>query len=158
MTELRRVTADELDPRDALFDSFRLDYPGFDEWLGKAAREKRIGWIVDRGVESGTARYAGVCIVHSGNEHGYGWSVRSFKLCSFKVCEEESSRGWGEILLRQALAHAALSGSSFVFLEVFPKHARLIAMLMTFGFEPVTASSRGEVVLRASALRAGEVP
>lgn len=158
MTELRRIRCDELDPRDVLFDSFRADYPGFDEWLARAAREKRLAWVVDRGVEVETARYAGVCIVHPDNPHGYGWSERSFKLCSLKVCELEAARGWGEILIRQALAHAVLSGSVFAFVEVFPRYARLIALLMTFGFEPVTASAKGEVVMRCRVVPSVAVP
>lgn len=149
---LRRVTADELDSKDVIFDSLRLDYPGFDEWLAKCARDRRVAWFVDRGVKAGRARYGAVCIVDANNRHGYGWDCdwghRALKICTLKVCELEAAKGWSEILIRQAVAEARLAVSIYAFAEVFPKQARLIALLMTFGFEPVAASPKGEVVLR----------
>ncbi len=148
-SRLRSVTADELDPSDELFDSFRADYPGFDLWLGKCAREKRVGWIVDRGERRGKARYGGVCIVHADNESGYGWEGRALKICSLKVSDWEVE-GWGTIFVQKAVRQALTSGCSQVFVEVFPKYGRLLALLLRMGFRPAGASCKGETVLRRS--------
>lgn len=158
MSELVRLTADGLDPADKIFDSLRADYPGFAAWLGKCARQKRVAWVVDRGEHRGVGRYGGVCIVHGNNEHGYSWKERSLKICCLKVGRQESDQGWAETFIRQAVAEAVRQRSVYAFTEVQPKHARLVALLMTFGFEPVTQSSKGEVVLRLRVIPLGQVP
>jgi len=144
---LRCVTADEIDGRDVFFDSFQQDYPGFDEWFGKCQRDQRIAWIVDRGCQAGTARVAGLCLVHAGNAHGYGWPGRALKICSLKV-DLQGGEALGKILVQKAVHHGLLNACGSVFCEVLPRHARLIALLMKMGFSPQKPSGKGEMVLR----------
>ena len=148
MALLGCVTADQLDPTDELFDSFRRDYPNWDEWFDKCRREQRVSWIVDREVPTSTARYGGVCIVHAGNEGGYGWKGRAMKICSLKVSEPQGAGGWGTVLVQKAVHHAVLCACSSAFVEVYPKYTRLLALLIRMGFTPCGQSIRGETVLR----------
>jgi hypothetical protein len=41
-----RMKAYELSVADPIFDSFRADYPGFDDWFGRCQLEHRSAWVI----------------------------------------------------------------------------------------------------------------
>lgn len=50
---VRSVKTHELDQGDPIFDSFRGDYPDFDDWLRRCKREERPTWVIDGGWRAG---------------------------------------------------------------------------------------------------------
>lgn len=54
-----RGSAYELRSTDPIFETFRRDYPGFDDWLAKCKREHRPSWVVVQA----SGDYTAVCIV-----------------------------------------------------------------------------------------------
>lgn len=118
-----------LDLRDPIFDSFRDDYPGFDEWLVRCQREQRPAWVIrDEG------RLAAVCII---KEHDDELQLGgpTLKISSLKVSEERAGRYFGELLLKTIFHYLHENGYEYTFLTVFEHHEVLIGLLEDFGFE-----------------------
>jgi GNAT superfamily N-acetyltransferase len=135
------LLAYQLDERDPIFTSFRTDYPRFDDWLAKCKREHRQAWVIAAGT-----RYAGVCIVKD-EPNALGLSGKTLKLCSFKIDNAFRGHRYGELLLKAVFAYAQENSYQRMFVEVFPKHEDLHALLVDFGFKDITESPKGERVL-----------
>jgi ribosomal protein S18 acetylase RimI-like enzyme len=128
----------DLDLGDPIFDSFRGEYPGFDEWFIKCQREHRPGWVIrDAG------GLAAVCIIKEDDEELH-LGGPTLKICSLKVSEERAGRRYGELLLKMLFSYLDENGYEYAFLTVFAHHEGLIALLEDFGFvrhEPDKAST-----------------
>lgn len=136
----------ELDRADPLFHSLRSDYPGFDGWLDKAAREQRQGWTIEP-----SGALAGLCLWKDGDdEHGLGGKV--MKVSTFKVSELHQGNRFGDLLLKALFQHLHEHSYDHVWLTVFPKHEELIALLEDFGFAPLADrfTGLGELVMAKS--------
>ncbi|GAH01592.1 unnamed protein product, partial [marine sediment metagenome] len=72
-----------LDDTDPIFDSFRSDYPGFNEWLRKCKREHRQAWTIKGDLD----HIAAVCIIKGKRSSKFGLGRSTLKICSFKVSE-----------------------------------------------------------------------
>lgn len=137
------LKAYQLDTTDAIFESLRSDYQGFDSWLRKVRSEHRPAWVV-----RGDAGYAAVMIAkdEDGNEIGLSGTV--LKVSTFKVAQEAAGRFYGELLLKALFSYAEAIDAHNIYVTAFEKHARLIEFLEAFGFarrpEP---NDRGEQVL-----------
>jgi hypothetical protein len=75
---VRSVVAYELNSRDQIFSSLRLDYPGFDHWLEKCKLEGRQCWVID-----GQNGYAALAIVNQEKEPARFVSGKVLKVCTF---------------------------------------------------------------------------
>lgn len=128
-----QIYAHELDESDAVFDSLRRDYVGFDQWLAMVKRQHRPAWVI----RSTSKSLAGVCISAEKSSGKFGLKGRLLKLCSFKIAEDSRGLHYGELLLNAVFQHGQQSGHSHIYTTVFPKHAELIALLEDFGFEPL---------------------
>lgn len=74
--------------------------------------------------------------------------AKTLKVCIFKISETHAGFRYGELLLREILHYAEENGFGFLFVEVFPRHERLIAFLNDFGFADLQANTcRGEMRL-----------
>ncbi len=136
--------AHNLDASDPIFDSVRMEYPPFDDWLTKCKREHRQAWIVSAPDKT----YAGVSIVNREDRSDFGTDAKTLKICMFKISETHSGFRYGELLLRDVLQYAEQNGFGFLFVEVFPIHERLIAFLNEFGFFDLKMNTeRGELRL-----------
>jgi ribosomal protein S18 acetylase RimI-like enzyme len=120
-----------LDEQDPIFDTFREDYPGFNEWLVRCKLDQRPTWIIR---DADDQPLSGVCIVktHDDELHLGGSTL---KVCSLKVSQERQGRRYGELLLKTLFQYLAENGYDFAFLTVFDRHAGLISLLEDFGFD-----------------------
>jgi len=140
---VRDLPAYSLNDSDPIFDGFRDDYRGFDDWLRKSKREGRQAWVV----EGDGTDYAGVCIVKDKSDSN-ATSDRTLKICSFKVSENYSGFRFGELLLKTVFDYAYQNGYTYLYVTVFEKYAALIALLEDFGFRNTSRKTPlGEAVL-----------
>ena len=141
---VRAVKAHNLNDRDPIFESVRLVYPGFGEWVRKCKREHRQCWII----ESADKIYAGIVIVNREDEPPFGRRLKTLKICTFKISEAHSGAKYGELLLREVLQYAELNKFEQLYVEAYPKQEALIDFFEQFGFSNVQADNkRGEVRL-----------
>ena len=115
---------------DPIFDSLRVDYPGFDQWFGNVSQEGRQAWVI----ESPEGEYAGLCIWKSDDDE-FRLGGKVMKLSTFKVSEGYRGRRYGELLLKTTFNELHANRYNHVWLTVFERHTALITMLEDFGFE-----------------------
>jgi L-amino acid N-acyltransferase YncA/predicted RNA-binding protein with PUA-like domain len=137
--------AHELDIEEPIFDSFRVDYPEFNEWFRKCKLQHRPVWTIS----NRTGGIGGVCIIkpNDSSPEYEGIPVPSLKICSFKI--DENCRGYrfGELLLKAVFDYAAQNKQASIYITTFDKQVELLNLLENFGFETVSESDRGETVL-----------
>ena len=133
-----------LDRSDGIWESFRHEYAGFDEWFARSSRQDRPAWFV-----AGDQGYEAVCIVKSESEGNHGLEGEVLKVCSFKVAEAGQGRKLGELLLKTVFRHAATNGHAAIYVEAFAHHEHLVSLFDDFGFavSEAHATQRGELVL-----------
>jgi hypothetical protein len=80
------ILCHELNASDRIFDSLRVDYPGFDDWLGRCQREHRRGFLI-------TSRegHAGVAIIKPEESGEHGLQGKVLKICALKVRSSAAS-------------------------------------------------------------------
>jgi GNAT superfamily N-acetyltransferase len=135
------VYAYQLNERDPIFDSFRLDYPGFDGWLKKCKLEGRRGWIIKE-----SEAYAAVSIVNLEQMPPLGLAGKVLKICSFKVAEHSYGRKYGELLLKAIFDFARQNQYENLYITSYEKQEKLLQLLGDFGFEKLGASEAGELI------------
>ncbi|WP_231476472.1 GNAT family N-acetyltransferase [Rhodococcus sp. UNC23MFCrub1.1] len=143
---VERIDAYALDLDQEVFDDLRADYADFTTWIGKvrADSENRACFVI-REVDGTYAAVALVKLVET--ECVYGFSAPVSKISTFKVSSRRAGNRYGELLLKAVfLAHHA-NGTSSTYVEVFPKHERLVDFLKLFGFlKQEELTSRDELV------------
>jgi hypothetical protein len=142
---VRKARVHSLDSKDPFFDSFRSDYPAFDEWLRKAATQGRLCYKSD--LPDG--KLGSVLILKESDLDPVCGRppVPRLKICSLKVSEEQSGFRLGETLINLALEFASRNRMGECFVTVFPKYGELISLLTTFGFQSSCSLPNGEEVL-----------
>jgi len=139
---VQRILAHELDDSDAIFSSFRHDYPGFDKWLQKCRREHRPAWVI-RAPDGSIAAF---CIVKHED-----LGQKTLKICSFKVSDRYRGYSFGELLLKSVFSYVLANGYTVSYVTVFEKYADLVRLFEAFGFEKLaTATNYGESILTKS--------
>lgn len=131
--EVSAVPAYALNPADPIFDSFRSDYPGFNDWLGRCQREHRQSWIVRGNRES----LAAVVIVNPETAPPAPAFGRVLKLCTFKVADDAFGLRYGELLLKVVFDYAVRNHYDWLYITTFEKQGHLIQLLEDFGFSLV---------------------
>jgi hypothetical protein len=145
----------QIPEHNAVFDSLRNDYPGFDEWFDKCRQQHRYCWVLDIGEQ-----IAGLIVRKDENHADAGTIHRGpkiLKICTFKVCDEFLGEKFGELLLKQALWFAQLNEYDVAYLTVFPKHAFLIDLLAYYGFRQTKTLPSGELMME-KAVAKGTLP
>lgn len=135
----------EIDRSDAIFESLREGYPGFDRWFDTCVQDHRDCWVVEVGRE-----LAGI-IIRKTEDHAAA-NTRNFgkkilKICTFKMKPEYRGQKFGEHLLKQALWFAHRNRYDLVYLTAFEDQEILIDLLVSYGFEKTLIRSNGEFVL-----------
>jgi len=135
----------QLDFTDPIFDSLRIDYSRFDEWLAKCSKEHRSCWTM-----SVNGRLAALLIYNEEDYAAANTKVagnKIFKICTLKVGDAVRGEKFGEQLLKQCLWHAQKNGFDLVYVTAYPKQEALILLLQQFGFEDTGQRANGERVL-----------
>lgn len=136
--------AHEISSEEPIFNSFRLDYPEFDEWFRKCKLEHRPVWTI----ETGTGSIGGICIIKPSDVLEYATTpIPSLKICSFKIAEDFRGYRFGELLLKAVFDYAYQNQKASIYITTFEKQVELLNLLESFGFKILCNSSRGEVVL-----------
>ena len=138
------IKATAINADDPIFQSFRGDYPGFDQWLSKCKREHRTVLLI----KTHQSNYAAICILNEEREDKHGLKGKVLKVCSFKVSDEQLGLKYGEFLLKVLFDYAFKNQFQHAFVEAFEKHAMLMKLLQDFGFYILPGkTSKGEIVL-----------
>lgn len=141
---VRSIKAHALDPNDIIFESFKDDYPGFEEWFRKCRRQHRQAWVID----GKDKKMAGFCIVNQENEPPQKLNGKVLKLCSFKVSDKFNGFRYGELLLKAVFDHTTENQYQWIFVTVLKKHSKLIELLEDFGFSQLERKTHlGETIL-----------
>jgi len=141
---VKSLKAYELTEADPIFDSLRVDYPSFDQWLRKCKREHRDAWVIlgaDR-------RYAAVAIVKQEQvPNEAALQGRILKISTFKVSQVYGGFKYGELLLKSILGYCYSNRFDALYVTAFPKHVGLLTLLEDFGFERRAARTKmGEYI------------
>nr|WP_242050337.1 GNAT family N-acetyltransferase [Oculatella sp. FACHB-28] len=136
--------AHELDIEEPIFDSFRLDYPEFNEWFRKCKLQHRPVWTI----ATETGSIGGICIIKPNDHPEYEEiPIPSLKICSFKIAENCRGYRFGELLLKAVFDYADQNQQSSIYITTFEKQVELLNLLENFGFKVLCTSDRGESVL-----------
>lgn len=123
--QVEMLEAYNLDSSQSIFNGLREDYPGFDEWLGRAKKDavNRRCWVIRQA--DGT--YDGIALLKISDEHPLHSHRRAIKLSTFKVADHAGGRRLGELLLKAVLRWAEKEPGrpSDIFVEVKDKKDRL---------------------------------
>jgi ribosomal protein S18 acetylase RimI-like enzyme len=132
----------QIDREDSIFASLREDYPKFDDWFEKCCREHRDCWVLTIGEQ-----IAGL-VVRKEETHAEAETrnvgSKILKVCTFKVREEFRGEKFGELLLKQILWFAQRNSYDLVYLTAYAKHAFLIDLLSSYGFQETKQLPNGE--------------
>jgi hypothetical protein len=141
---VRRVKVHALNERDSIFDSFRADYPGFDDWLRRCKLTHRDAWVVG-GPAQGPLAFA---ILKREQPADFGLPSPAMKLCSFKVGDHARGFRYGELLLRAVFEDAYRSDVKSLYATVFDRYQDLIRLFTNFGFDQLSGVTTrlGELV------------
>lgn len=116
--------------RDPFWQSFRDDYPDFDVWTEKCRLQHRVVWKI---MDDASGRLAGCAIVNHETEEPFG--NKTLKICSFKVGTQYGGRKFGELLMRAVFQYAHSNGYDSLLITAYLRHAPLIGLLESLGFE-----------------------
>lgn len=136
-----------LDFGQEIFDSIKKDYD-FDAWVAKvqgnsANRECFV-------IKEPDGSYAAIAIVKIDEpdcEYKYNFTMPVTKISTFKVGQDFSGSRYGELLLKAVLQSHQDHRVASAYVEVLPRHQRLIDFMSTFGYVVGGESSKGETVL-----------
>lgn len=135
----------EIELRDPILDSIRLDYPDFDEWFNHCRKSHRECWVLE--IDD---QIAGI-VIRKEETHADAKTrhpgPKILKICTMKVRDDFYGEKFGELLLKQVLWFAQRNSYDLVYLTAFPKHEFLINLLQHFGFERTIELANGEWVL-----------
>jgi hypothetical protein len=123
-----------LDRADPIFDSFRGDYPRFDEWLQRCQTEHRQSWMI----KGPRGSLAAVVIVNPEKNPPAPASGRVLKICTMKVADDAFGFRYGELLLKVVFEYAVLNRYEWLYVTTFEKQAHLVQLLEDFGFVPAS--------------------
>ena len=128
---VHEIFCHQLDENDPIFETLRIDYEGFDDWLKNCKREHRLAWVVKNEV----GQLAGISIVKTEQTSEWGFSTPCLKLCTFKIADESRGVRFGELLLKAVFSYAFENSFKSMYVSIFPKYGELIALFNQFGFQ-----------------------
>lgn len=141
---VRACFAHSIDRADPILDTFRIDYPSFDDWFARCQLEHRHAWSVS----GSRGSIAAFCIVKHETNAPSSVTGKVLKLCSFKVSHQYGGLRLGELLLKSIFDFAFDQLYDHIFVTVFAKHTRLVDLFLDFGFTALSESTAlGELIL-----------
>ena len=137
----------ELDINDSFFDSLKEDYPEFEEWYNKKAKEGKqaFTYIDDDAIGAFVMLKRGECEEIPLDNKTLPKCSR-LKISTLKLSNRVEGVRLGEGAIGIALWNWLESNDEEIYVTVFDKHRKLIEMLQKFGFELAGYNSRREGV------------
>lgn len=145
-SEVNILPTAQLDDSQPIFDSFAVNYTGFDEWLHKVKEDPRRVLLT---VEAADGEYEAVALLKPNElDNNYRFIGSVMKLSTFKVAEAHEGKGHGRKLFDMVMKLATDSATDILYVEVFPAQVTLISFLTGRGFQITKNHTvRGETVL-----------
>lgn len=132
----------EIDCKQPFFDSLRADYPEFDGWFAKSARNHRQAFVIR---ERLTRAVVAIAAIKEEDSLPDGTCGKILKLCTLKVCDTHMGMRYGELLLNSVCEYCHKGRFTHTYFTAFPKHEALLSFSATFGFHRVVPeNARGE--------------
>jgi hypothetical protein len=137
--------------QDEFFVGLRSDYPDFDTWFRRKAREQRKAWIC----RDDAGKLGALCIyAHQAgeaiNDSGLVLDSASLKLCTFIVGPANRGKKIGELFLKAAFRYATLNRLEHIFIHGnVEKQSVLFELLTDFGFFEAGTYGRDLVYLKS---------
>ncbi len=138
--KLEQKTFDKININDNIFDSFKKDYPGFEEWFLKKQKSKEIGWVY---IDPSSKEVQGFLYLklESIDENYQSFNpvfkkARRLKIGTFKITKNGFKMG--ERFLKVIFDHAKINEVSEIYVTIFDnsrEKLQLINLLETYGFE-----------------------
>lgn len=141
---VEELSANEIQESDAIFDSLKEDYPGFDKWWReKCVKERRPCWAVfDDGL-------AGLIVRKNETAEKTDAIIKAkkiLKICTFKVRPEKRGVKLGELLLKKVFWFAQANKYDLVYLTTYENQVALIDLLEYYGFQHTASKADGELI------------
>lgn len=134
----------DINLNDNFFDSLKLDYPGFDEWFIRKAKEDRKAFVLED--ELGIAAF--VASKPENEEiitnRGVLPEMDRLKICTLKISDRHQGERYGEGAIGLMLWTWQKSKCDQIYVTVFDKHESLINQLEKFGFVKTGYNQNGE--------------
>ena len=144
LPQIEKKTAYELDRNDPIFDSFRYDYPDFDQWFKKISKDHRSCYVM----YDYEGMIEAIVILKVENDRPWGFPANTLKICSFKVASQAEGSLRGECMLKVIFRYAAQKNIESIYVEVHRKHDGIIHLFNQFGFHMIDKETvRGELIL-----------
>lgn len=121
-----------LDLKDSIFDSLRIDYPGFNKWFKTKAKEGRKCFINRRSDNSIGAIFIPKIENESISSIPPLPKKKRLKIATMKVTHVGNKIG--ELILKVAVDIGLVNDVSEIYLTTFPKHSQLIDLICEYGF------------------------
>ena len=152
---LKLSSVHALDLDDPFFDSIKQDYPGFEAWFRRIAREGRqCIWLAaqDNGV--------GALLIYKDETEPLidRPAKRRLKICTLKVGATLSRQRVSELLLSWAFQYGNQNSFSETYLTIFPRFELQISILETLGFSDVGGKAEERVLLKKLTYENGKPP
>lgn len=129
--------------KDKLFDSLRLDYPGFNEWFIKSQHKQRKAYII----KDENDVLTGICILKEEGMLPNGTHGKVLKLCTIKISEEHSGNRYGELLLKSVFNYVKENEYDYIYFTAYPKQDFLINFAKDFGFYSIQSQESNEEII-----------
>lgn len=135
-----------IDLENALFNSLRNAYAGFDKWFSDCSKDGRKAWVCRE-----NNKIQALCIYKNEIDPIVTIDKKSLegkvlKLCTFKVIKYGYKIG--ELFLKQAFSYANINKIKHVYVTVEPdKHGRLEELFNDFGFYQYGIDKKGRDVV-----------
>lgn len=140
---VRECAAYALAANDPLFESLRASDSGFDGWFRRARQEHRPCFAID-----GESGLDAVAVLEAETDEPHGIRGTLLKISAFAVADRAAGAKREELLLKSVLDYAASGGYDRIYIEICPRHDRLLTLLERFGFvDRAARTDRGEAVL-----------
>lgn len=144
---LSNVPMFELRLDDPIFDSLKSEYPGFNEWWDKTAKNGREAWVYFK--EDGTLGAILICKIEHEAIHSIPPLpiVKRIKICTLKVAH--MGYRMGELFIRMSISLAVQNNIEEVYLTHYAKdNDELVELIAKFGFRKIASLGTEDVFLK----------
>lgn len=129
--KIMTLSTSEVNWDDPIFGSLQYAYDNFEVWTNKVSIDStRKAYVILNSQQE----YAAVVITKPQEDDSYGFNMPVAKISTFKVSEHYAGRGYGTRLLETVTRDLRDLGAATTYIEVSPKHRKLISFLKDNSF------------------------